>query len=142
MKTRHIAAGLVLAGTALGASAQTSVTLYGLLDASVEYARHTAGATAGSGSALRVQPGVQAGSRWGLTGTEDLGGGLKGIFTLESGIDNDTGAFNTQGAPGVGFTRRAFVGVDKAGLGQVYLGRDYTPAFWVVLNSDRMQRGL
>ena len=130
------------AAVAPAAFAQTNVTLYGIVDAGIEYAR----LSDGGGNAFRVQPGIQSCNRWGLRGTEDLGGGLKAIFTLEAGFNIDTGAFGNNGAvtnsPAVGalegqgaFGRRAFVGLES-GFGQIYLGRDYTPGFWVALNSD------
>lgn len=131
------------AAVAPAAFAQTNVTLYGIVDAGIEYAR----VSDGGGNAFRVQPGIQSGNRWGLRGTEDLGGGLKAIFTLEAGFNIDTGNFITNGAvagsgEGTGaFGRRAFVGIES-GFGQIYLGRDYSPGFWVALNSDRMQLGL
>lgn len=135
------------AAVAPAAFAQTNVTLYGIVDAGVEYARVSSGAAApgisgAEGSAIRVSPGIQSGNRWGLRGTEDLGGGMRAIFTLEAGFNIDDGAFTTNGGGGsAGFGRRSFVGLE-GGFGQVFLGRDYTPGFWVALNSDRMQFGM
>ena len=59
------------------------------------------------------------GSRWGMTGTEDLGGGLKAVFTLENRLNIDSGADTD------GFTGNAFVGL-TGGFGTVHLGRTYT----------------
>ena len=146
---------LAAAGMPLAAHGQTSsVTLYGIIDAGVEYARYSSGAgipatptnagnpTGASGSALRVSPGIQSQSRIGLRGTEDLGSGLRGVFQLEMGILPDTGAFLVSpGSGGVGFGRRAVVGVEGA-FGQVLLGRDYVPTFWFTLATDRMKYGL
>lgn len=84
--------------------AQSSVTLYGLVDVGVEYASH---ASATGGSVKRLTSGGQNTSRWGLRGSEDLGGGLKALFQLESGIVIDTGANDSQL-----FRRQANVGLE------------------------------
>ena len=101
------------------ASAQTAsnVTLYGIADAGVEFATHSPGGN--GGTAVRVSSGNMSGSRWGLRGVEDLGGGLKGIFTLESGFDIDTGM---SGQGNRLFGRQAFVGL-QGDFGAVTLGR-------------------
>ena len=87
MKARISA--IAVAGVFCGASAQaqTSVTLYGVVDAGIDFANHQVG----GGSVVRQSSGNVAGSRWGLRGNEDLGGGLKAVFVLESGFDTDTG---------------------------------------------------
>ena len=76
-----------LTAIAGAASAQTSVTVYGLLDASIYKSTNTAGA-----SQLQLASGMMEGSRWGLRGNEDLGGGMRALFTLESRLEVDTGA--------------------------------------------------
>ena len=89
------AALLALASNASHAEiASTSVTLYGFIDSSVRYQQIRAGNT------LSVVDGAElgwAGSRWGLIGSEDLGGGLKAIFNLENGFSLDTGKLNQGG---------------------------------------------
>jgi len=102
---------------ATSVQAQSNVTLYGVVDAGIEYVSH-AGA-AGAGSAYRISSGNSAASRWGLRGTEDLGGGLSGIFVLESGYLADTGA---TGFGGRLFGRQAFVGIGGQ-WGKITLGR-------------------
>jgi predicted porin len=101
----------LVAGVGLVAStsvhAQSSVTLYGILDVGVEYANHVA-QTGGSSSAVREQSGNLAGSRWGFKGNEDLGGGYKAVFTLESGFNLNNG---TLGQGGRLFGCKAFVGI-------------------------------
>jgi predicted porin len=92
----------------------TNVTLYGVADSYVQFADSANRLT-------RVTSGGLAGSRFGLRGTEDLGGGLRGLFTIESGINLDDGT-NGQGAF---WGRQAFVGIGAAGIGQVTLGRQY-----------------
>ncbi|MFN0183408.1 MAG: porin [Aquabacterium sp.] len=98
------------------ASAQSSVTLYGRLDTSI-------GKNAGSGNKV-MQNG--SGSRFGVMGVEDLGGGLKARFQLEHRFNADTGADSNAG--GRFWHGRSVVGLE-GGFGQVLLGRDYTPAF-------------
>ncbi|WP_019451608.1 porin [Cupriavidus sp. BIS7] len=102
-----------------GAHAQssTSVTLYGLVDTGIEFLNH-AGAN-GSGSQYRISSGNVTGSRWGLRGREDLGGGLGAVFVLESGFNNDTG---TSGQGGRLFGRQAYVGL-QGDWGLISLGR-------------------
>lgn len=114
------------------AQAQTNVTLYGIIDAAAVLENN------GDRSAFNIQGGVSSGNRWGLRGTEDLGGGMKGIFTLESGWQTDTGL---SGQGGRLFGRQAFVGLE-GGFGRVTLGRQYTPGFWVLANYDTIGLGM
>ncbi|ACR32529.1 porin [Burkholderia glumae] len=105
------------------AHAQSSVTLYGVIDTSLTYVNHADGAKnswlLGNSSA-----GNLAGSRWGIKGSEDLGGGLKAIFQLENGFDPSTGKL---GQGNREFGRQAFVGLASDRLGTVTLGRQYDP---------------
>ena len=102
------------------AHAQSSVTLYGLLDAGLTYTsnvNHNAKWASGSGGINQ--------SMFGLRGSEDLGGGLKAIFTLESGFNINNGKYaNNNGM----FNRQAFVGLSSAQFGTVTLGRQYDAA--------------
>ena len=98
--------------------AQSSVTLYGILDEGIMYQSNVAG---GKRIAMDSLGGIN-GSRWGMTGKEDLGGGLRAIFTLESGINLNTGAF---GQGGTAFGRQAFVGLNSDSFGTLALGRQY-----------------
>jgi predicted porin len=114
--------GLGTAATA--AQAQSSVTLYGLIDAGVTYVNSTKTATGGH-SLIAQQDGATAGlsgSRWGMRGNEDLGGGLAAIFVLEGGFSYNTGA---SGQGGDLFGRQAFVGLSSTQFGTVTLGRQY-----------------
>lgn len=104
-----------------GAMAQSSVTLYGLVDAGVAYTSTTTGGVKTSQPVV-VGSGANN-SRWGFRGTEDLGGGLKANFVLESGFNTDDGT-----AVGVQFGRQAFVGLESA-YGTVSLGHQYTAYF-------------
>lgn len=109
------------------AHAQTSVQVYGLIDAGVDY---TTNATPAGDSMTRVISGGKNTSRWGLRGTEDLGGGLKAVYGLEGGILMDTG-----GADGALFKRQAYVGLDGS-FGRVVLGRSFTTTYDFVIGFD------
>jgi len=134
MKMKLFAAA-VAALAASGAYAQSSVTLYGVVDAGLTYANKVPGTTAGS-SASRVglDSGGLSGSRWGLRGVEDLGGGLKGIFTLESGFTVDDGKMG-QGSRLFG--RSAYVGL-QGQWGQLTLGRHTNLFYDFGVNFDPM----
>ncbi len=114
---------LAALGAAGVAHAQTSVTLYGTIDTSITYVNHAAGSnslwTLGNSSF-----GNLSGSRWGLKGAEDLGGGLKAIFQLENGFNPSTGQ---SGQGGKMFGRQAFVGLTSEQIGSLTLGRQYDP---------------
>lgn len=112
---KSLIAFAALATIAGAASAQTSVTLYGRVDLSV-------GKNAGN-SAKVMQNG--SGSRFGVRGVEDLGGGTSAFFNLEHRYDADTGA-QTNAARF--WTGRSIVGL-QGGFGKVTLGREYTTAF-------------
>lgn len=101
--------------------AQSSVTLYGILDLWAGSVK-TESAAAGSLSQTVMQSGGVNGSRWGMKGSEDLGGGLKANFDLQSGFNLDDG---TQ-AQGRLFGRQSWVGF-SGNFGAVRLGRTTTP---------------
>ncbi|CAB3794786.1 porin [Pararobbsia alpina] len=113
------AAGCVAAGSA---SAQNSVTLYGVLDEGVTYVNNVVGSDHQGHSLVALQSGVLQGSRWGLKGAEDLGGGLKAIFQLESGFNINNGS---SGQGGRLFGRQSFVGLSSDHWGTLTLGRQY-----------------
>ena len=128
------------------AQAQSSVTLFGILDASVEYSNDEAnsavttatGAGTVGDSTIRLNSGTQSGSRFGVRGTEDLGGGLRAVFTIEHRLAVDTG--NTAGggfAAGNGtfWNGQAWVGL-SGGWGQLTMGRQYSPLFWALIPAD------
>ncbi|RZT28852.1 porin [Cupriavidus agavae] len=119
-----LAVGCLIFGA--GAVHAGSVTLYGVADQAVEYAR-------GSRSVTRIDDGRQAASRFGMRGVEDLGGNLKAIFVAEAGFRMDTGAeFFGNGSL---FGRQALIGL-KGNWGEVRIGRQYTPAFYVIARLD------
>lgn len=105
---------------ASGASfAQSSVTLYGVAD--VWFGNVTTETGGVSLSKTRLESGGVSGSRWGLKGSEDLGGGLKANFKFEQGFALDTGA----AAAGQAFSRESYVGF-SGGFGEVKLGKVWT----------------
>ena len=108
---------LALFATAGAAHAQNSVTLYGLLDTGLTYSSNS-----GGHSNIQQASGILNGNRWGLRGSEDLGNGLKAIFTLESGFNLSTGAMGQNSRL---FGRQAFVGLASNQYGSVTLGRQY-----------------
>ncbi|AIO35411.1 porin [Burkholderia pseudomultivorans] len=119
---KTIVAAATLGMFGASAHAQSSVTLYGLIDAGVTYANKVATST-GHGKLVKYGDGVASGSRWGIRGTEDLGGGLKALFVLESGFSSGDG---TLGQGGALFGRQAFVGLSKNGVGSLTFGRQYS----------------
>ncbi len=104
---------------AVGAHAQSTVTLYGIADVGIAY---TSNSNAAGKSTWAMASGNESGSRWGLTGAEDLGGGLKAIFKLENGFNLNNG---TLGQGGREFGRQAYVGLSSSSFGSVTLGRQY-----------------
>lgn len=136
---RAAAALAVAAAASCGAHAQSSLQIYGIIDAAVLAGRSGA---PGEKTKLELATGNQAGTRLGFRGTEDLGGGLRGVFNLEMGIANDTGDLITFGEkPGTVFGRKSVVGLQSR-FGDVYLGRDYTPGWWTIFQTDRFRFGL
>ncbi|AKM30161.1 porin [Pandoraea faecigallinarum] len=124
MKKSLLALG-VLGAFAGAAHAQSSVTLYGIIDAGLQYVSKTGGSLAGTGNATKnfqFANGNLQGSRWGLKGAEDLGGGLKAIFVLENGFNLGNG---TLGQNGRMFGRQAYVGLSSATAGTLTIGRQY-----------------
>ena len=118
--SRYIA--VVCMGISLAAQAQidSTVTLYGLVDAAVVYTTHQAG-----GNVTAINSGQLATSRWGIKGTEDLGGGLKANVVLESSLAVDSGAGGSSfGTPLVAsfFDRASTVGL-LGSLGSINFGR-------------------
>jgi predicted porin len=114
----------VLGAMSNAAMAQTSVNVYGIVDAGVVHENN------GTTSVTRVDSGNAYGSRLGFRGTEDLGGGMSALFNLEMGMNMDTGA-----GQGPLFNRVSIVGL-KSSAGTVTLGRQYTPLFRAQLAYD------
>jgi len=114
---------LVIAGLASSSAfAQSSVTVYGIVDTSIRYVSSD---NAAGNSNLKMDNGALSNSRIGFKGSEDIGGGNKVNFRLENGFNSDTGGFS---APGVLFSRQSWVGMSGS-YGQVSVGRQQTPLF-------------
>jgi len=110
---------LAVLGAAAGAAqAQSTVTLYGIADLWVGRVSTTDFAGDKTNTTAMESGGVSS-SRWGLTGAEDLGGGLKAVFRLENGFKADTGTGNC------GFSRQAYLGL-AGGFGTVTFGNTWT----------------
>lgn len=119
MKKSLIALAVLAAAGA--ASAQSSVSLYGLVDAYVGNVKDTITGVRPKSQTVVDTNGLNN-SRWGLKGSEDLGNGLKANFVLEAGFETDTGAAGPLGST---FQRKSTVGLSGA-FGAVELGRNYT----------------
>ncbi|MDR8726852.1 porin [Burkholderia pseudomultivorans] len=127
---RIVAAALPL-GWACGACAQSSVTLYGIVNPDVVFVSNAqtgrvAGALHGDRqiSLQDATTSAYVGSRFGIRGREDLGAGTFAVFTLENGFSVANGSLGQGGAL---FGRQAFVGVSNERFGSVMLGRQYSP---------------
>ena len=132
MKRKAVALAALGCVASGGVAAQSSVTLYGLVDSGIEYVNH---ASPNGNSQVKMTSGGKNTSRWGLRGAEDLGGGMKAIFTLESGIQVDTGKLDTDNTL---FDRRAWVGLDSKSFGAIRMGRDFTTTYDYMLAFDPM----
>ncbi|WP_280154288.1 porin [Piscinibacter sp. XHJ-5] len=123
----------VLGAFAGAASAQSSVTIYGLLDLAITKGNGGTAANVGANGTSKAWIEKQsASSRLGFRGNEDLGGGLSAQFQIEHRFNPDDG---TQSSPPF-WQGRSYVQLSHNDLGRIYLGREYTPAFWVQLKLD------
>ena len=117
MKKTLLAAALTVGFFGV-AQAETSVTLYGIIDTGLGYNKTEVGDV--DATKFGMINGVQSGSRWGLKGTEDLGDGLQAVFQLESGFDSSTGK-SAQGSRLFG--RHATIGLQSDSWGRLDFGR-------------------
>jgi GBP family porin len=108
---------VALLGVSCLAHAQSSVTLYGIINEAITYS-----SSQGGHSAFQLTGNGEYGSRWGLRGAEDLGGGTKAIFTLENGFNPVNG---TLGQNSRMFGRQAYVGFSNLNYGTLTFGRQY-----------------
>lgn len=144
MKKTLIALAAVAATSAF---AQSSVTMYGRLDAGYAAGKTTVennGVTTDTNN-NGVQSHNSVSSYWGIKGTEDLGGGLKANFKLEQDLFPATGTLGVSGAGSTtaaggttnaaSFNRTSLVGIQGA-FGAIDIGRDYNPMFSVAAASD------
>jgi predicted porin len=116
-----------LAGFSTAASAQSSVTIFGVIDANVRYLDN------GGTKLKQVGTDGLSSSRLGFRGVEDLGSGLKAGFWLETALNADEGTIN---ASGKFWHRRATVSLESATLGEVRIGRDYAPTYTGISDFD------
>lgn len=130
MQGKLLAAAL-FATLPLAASAQSSVTVYGIMDAAIA----VEDTDVADGRRTVINSGNQSSSRVGFRGTEDLGNGLKAMFNVEAGMDLGTGVGDS-----ALFGRRSVVGLQGA-FGTVTVGREYTPIASVAAMSDIMGQG-
>ena len=125
-------AGTTIAGAAY---AQSNVTLYGILDTGLLYTNKTLNQTTGGNAGKQfsmVDSGLSP-SQFGMTGTEDLGGGLQAKFQLESGISLPTGGFSNSN--GNMFGRQAWVSL-AGKYGELKMGLQFSPFFTAVYATD------
>ena len=125
-----LALGVALAAAGGLAQAQSSVTLFGVVDTGVSHF-----SSSGSGSVTTASPDGNTSSRIGFRGTEDLGGGLKAGFWLEGAFESDTGAGGSTSVDnlknhsgGLNFGRRSTLSL-MGNWGELRLGRDFVPGF-------------
>ena len=126
----------LLAVTSIGAAqAQSSVTIYGLLD--VGYIgtnmRGTDASATSKQNTNAFGNSAETSSRLGFKGQEDLGGGLSAIFTVETGLNPSNSTVSTFN------NRQSFVGLKQNGIGQVAVGTQYTPIYNAVAKTDAGQ---
>jgi len=107
----------VLSALSGAACAQSTVTLYGVIDEGFDYTNNVGEHALYALSASDVE-----GSRWGLKGKEDLGGGLSAVFQLENGYSVNTGKL---GQEGLMFGRQAYIGMSSTTAGSLTVGRQY-----------------
>jgi len=131
-KTMVLAAATAAAIGSGAANAQSSVTLYGLVDAGIAYTSSSGslGQTANGHSQVLMVNGVRGATVFGLKGAEDLGGGTQAVFRLEQGFNLSNGAETT---PGLAFKRQANMGLTNNNYGSLIVGRQFSP--YVILLS-------
>jgi predicted porin len=124
-----VAALSAIAGVA---QAQSSVTIYGVLDVGYLNDKSTGSGTSATTNATSSQIGqsMEQSSRLGFKGTEDLGGGTSALFTVETGLQASNTTVSTWN------NRQSFVGLKKNGLGQFAIGTQYTPGFQALSATD------
>lgn len=114
---KSVLAMAVFGVIANAAQAQSNITMYGLIDQGLNYTND-----AGGHSQFAMSSGDAIGSTWGLKGSEDLGGGLSSVFTLEGGFIATSGELDQEGQL---FGRQAFVGLASTSYGKLTFGRQY-----------------
>ena len=131
MKKATLVLGL-LAASVSAAYAQSSVTLYGIVDGGVRITDNEGAGPSGQGSVTRVVGGGFSQSRLGVNVTEDLGGGMKVLANLEHRLNLDTGSANPAPLP---FWMQSWVGLQSSDFGRVTIGRQYNVLFDLVTST-------
>ena len=128
---KRLALGVSLLAGAASSHAQTSVTLYGIVDNALTYSSNetTLGSTSNGHSNFKMSQGAWIGSQFGLKGSEDLGGGLSAIFLLVNRFNSANGAAQF---PGAAFAQQSYVGLADKKLGTVTMGRGFTSYYWML----------
>ena len=175
LNKKLIGIGLLLSANGAFAQSvnQSTVELYGVLDIAVGHVENSLSTNGEYGSTVNayqatkatintattgmINGGIQA-SRWGIRGSEDLGGGLQAFFTLESGFNGPDGSVSNSAASlaqnspkatsvssdgsldGQLFNRQAFVGISDSTLGSIAFGRNYNPIYTAVTDYDPVQQ--
>ncbi|WP_321910020.1 MULTISPECIES: porin [unclassified Paraburkholderia] len=124
----RMAVAVAMAAFGSAAHAQSSVTLYGIVDTAVRYTTH---ANAAGDDKVQLANGGLSESNWGLLGAEDLGGGNRVVFQLESRFFPNSGMSD----PGYPFFNTAYVGLQSSTLGRLTLGRQTNPLADAVLKT-------
>ena len=129
---KSLLAVAALSAIAGAAQAQSSVTIYGVLDAGYinQKSDGAAASTTAKASNSMIGQSAEQTSRLGFKGTEDLGGGMSAIFTVETGLQPSNATASAWN------NRQSFVGLKKNGTGQFTLGTQYTPAFQALSATD------
>lgn len=131
---RSLIAAAACAVLSSAAMAQSNVVVYGLLDQGlIKGNGGTATNPGGLGTSEAWTLGQASTSRLGVRGNEDLGGGLSAQFQIEHRFNPDTGAVNSASSFWNG---RSYVQLTHKDAGSVYLGREYTPAYFIQVKSD------
>ena len=129
---KKILLAIVLASCAIIAQAQSSVTIYGILDAGYMGTNYTGTGTSATTKQTTSTIGQSAEqtSRLGFNGSEDLGGGTSAIFTIETGLNPNNSTVSTFN------NRQTFVGIKQNGIGAFTIGTQYTPLYVAVTQTD------
>jgi len=129
---KSLLAVAALSAIAGAAQAQSSVTIYGVLDAGYVNQKSDGAAASARSNASNsfIGSSAEQTSRLGFRGTEDLGGGMSAIFTVETGLQP------TNATASAWNNRQSFVGLKKNGTGQFTIGTQYTPAFQALSATD------
>jgi predicted porin len=127
MMNKHALALALLTGFAGAASAQSSVTAFGVVDVNARWVEN--------GDLDVTQLGTDGlnSSRLGFRGVEDLGGGLRATFWLEAGLNPDPGTINSSGKF---WHRRTTVSLESNAFGEIRMGRDYVPTYNAIADFD------